>query len=150
MPEPVPPDGRTPVRPDGRTPVRAPFTAFIGGMSEEIREGYARLTVQTGPEHVDRLGRVHSGVLTSLMDSVVGVSLGQLRGEEERRARPHATIEMSTSFYAWAAPGDEIVAEGSVTHLAETVAFGEVEARRGSDSELLAKARLTFAIPLRS
>ena len=126
----------------------APFTAFIGALLEEKREGYARLSLHADDRHTDSRGRVHSGVLTSIMDSVVGISLGQLRGEGAReREGPHATIEMSTSFYAWASPGDDIVAEGRVTHLGERIAFGEVEATRGASGELLAKARLTFALP---
>jgi uncharacterized protein (TIGR00369 family) len=127
--------------------VNAPFTRFIGAMAEEKAEGHCRLSLTAGPQHADSLGRVHGGVLTSIMDSVIGISLGRLRGEDARRRSPHATIDMSTSFYAWAFPGDEIVCEGHVTHIGEHVAFGEVEARRLPDGELLAKARLTFAIP---
>lgn len=128
-------------------PVRAPFTAYIGGMAEEITEGYARVSVQTGPQHADASGCVHSGLLTSLMDSVIGIALGRLRGEGAReREGPHATIDMSTNFYAYATPGDEIICEGRVTRLEESVAFGDVEARRASDGEVLARAHLTFVI----
>lgn len=126
----------------------APFTAFIGAMLEEKTEGYARLVLKTGAQHADTSGRIHAGVLTSVMDSVIGISLGQLRGEEARKQHgPHATIAMSTSFYGWAAPGDEILFEGRVVRVDTGVAFGEVEARRRSDDEPLAKAHLTFAIP---
>lgn len=127
-------------------PVGAPFTNFIGAVAEEKAEGYARLAIQTGPEHADAMGRVHGGVITSVMDSVIGISLGRLRARDLQARGPHATIEMTTSFYAYATPSDEIIAEGQVNHLGESIAFGEVEARvRGGD--LLAKARLTFAIP---
>lgn len=128
-------------------PVRAPFTAYIGGMLEEQSEGYARVSVQTDERHADRNGNVHSGVLTSIMDTVIGLTLSHMRGEEVRKTNPHATIEMSTSFFAWATPGDLVLAEGGVTHITERIAMGEVEARRAADGELLAKARLTFAIP---
>lgn len=129
-------------------PVGAPFTHFIGAIAEEKAEGYARLAIQTGPQHADNLGRVHGGVITSVMDSVIGISLGRLRGGGLQTRGPHATIEMTTSFYAHAQPWDEIVAEGQVTHLGELIAYGEVEARV-RDGDLLAKARLTFAIPRR-
>lgn len=129
-------------------PPGAPFTAFLGALLEEKRAGYARLSLKTDERHADARGKVHAGVLTSIMDSVVGISLGQLRGQGAReREGPHATIEMSASFYAWATPGDDIIAEGRVTHMDERVAFGEVETTRVSDGELLAKARLTFALP---
>lgn len=127
-------------------PIRAPFAAFVGAVLEEAGEGSVRLSLVTGPQHADANGRVHTGVLTTVMDSVIGIALSRLRGGGGNH-RPHATIDMSTSFYAHATPGDEFVAEGSVTELAELVAFGEVEARRRVDGELLAKARLTFAIP---
>jgi len=39
-----------------------------------------------------------------------------------------------------------IVAEGRIIHLEPAVAFGEVDALRQADRELLAKARVTFAI----
>jgi len=129
-------------------PVGAPFTAYIGGMLEEISEGYAHISLQTNAGHADALGNIHTGVLTSLMDSAIGIALGRLRGEGARELEgPHATIEMSTTFYAQASPGDELRIEGRVTSLTQRFAFGEVEARREADGELLAKARLTFAIP---
>ena len=127
-------------------PVHAPFTAYVGAVAEEISEGYVRLALVTGPQHADSNGWVHTGVLTTIMDSVIGIALGTLRGERGAY-RPHATIDMSASFYAHATPGDEFIAEGRVLQLGELVAFGEVESRRRSDGELLAKARLTFAIP---
>lgn len=127
-------------------PVGAPFTHFIGAVAEEKSEGYARLAIQTGPHHADTLGHVHGGVITSVMDSVIGISLGRLRARDSQVRGPHATIEMTTSFYAHAQPGDEIIAEVHVTHLGESIAFGEVEARV-RDGGLLATARLTFAIP---
>ncbi len=129
-------------------PVRAPFTAFIGAVAEQVSEGYVRLSLVTYPHHADSAGRVHAGVLTAVMDSVVGIGLGRLRGDAARQEEgPHATIDMSTSFFGYATPGDELVFEGKVTRIGEGVAFGEVETHRRGDNELLAKARLTFAIP---
>jgi uncharacterized protein (TIGR00369 family) len=126
----------------------APFAAYIGAMLEEKGEGFSRLTLKTGPQHADRNGIVHPGVLTSIMDSVIGIGLSRLRATEPRDTyRPHATIEMSTSFYAQAAIGDDLVFEGRVTHLGEQVAFGEVETRRAENGEVIAKARLTFVVP---
>ena len=131
-----------------REPTRAPFANFVGGGIEEQRDGYVRLAVDTTLEHADVLGRVHSGVITTLMDSAIGIALGHLRGEPGgRKGGPHATIDMSASFYAHAEPGEEIVVEGRVTRIQEGAAFGEAKAQRASDGELLASGRLTFAIP---
>jgi acyl-coenzyme A thioesterase PaaI-like protein len=124
-----------------------PFIRSFGVLAEEKAEGHCRLSLLTGPQHADRFGHVHAGVVTSIMDSAIGISLGRLRGEDVRLRRPHATVAMSAAFYAWARPGDEIVIEGEVTRLDEDVAFGRCEARRRPDGELLAVAQLTFAIP---
>ncbi len=126
----------------------APFAAYIGGMLDEKREGYSRLTLTTGPQHADRNGQVHPGVLTSIMDSVIGIGLSRLRAGEPRETyRPHATIEMSSSFYAQAEIGDALVFEGRVVRMGHGVAFGEVETRRASDDEVIARARLAFVVP---
>ena len=85
-------------------PIRAPFAAYVGAVIEEVDEGRVRLSLVTGPQHADANGRVHTGVLTTVMDSVIGIALSRLRGETGTD-RPHATIDMSTSFYAHATPG---------------------------------------------
>jgi uncharacterized protein (TIGR00369 family) len=126
----------------------APFTAFIGAETEERREGYARLSLLLREHHTNPNGVMHGGVITTLMDSALGMSLGALRGEKARRV-PHATVEMNAGFLAGARPGDRIVVEGRVIHLGRSIAFGEAEAHR-SDGELIAKGRLTFAIRSRS
>lgn len=129
-------------------PPSAAFTAYIGALIAEKTAGDGRLTLTTGPQHTDLGGHVHPGVLTSVMDSVIGIALGQLRGEGAREKHgPHATIEMSTSFYSQAAPGDQLVFEGRIVRLAERFAFGEAETRRAADNEVIARAHLTFAIP---
>ncbi len=126
---------------------RSPFSAHIGAEMEELREGYARLSIVLETRHTNPNGVMHGGVITTMMDSALGAALGALRGEEASRS-PHATVEMNASFLAGARPGDRIVVEGRVLRLGKTIAFGEAEARRGD--ELIAKGRLTFAIRDRS
>ena len=126
--------------------VSAPFTAYIGARWEERRDGYSRLVMETTPDHADNLGNVHAGAIASLMDTAIGASLSEMRGDEARRARPHATISMSASYYAQATTGDTIVAEGQVQYDGGLLAYGEVQARRRSDDLLIARAHLTFAV----
>jgi uncharacterized protein (TIGR00369 family) len=126
----------------------APFTAYIGALLEEKREGYSRLSLKTGPQHADVTGSVHPGVLTSVMDSVIGIGLARLRAEGgSSTPGPHATISMTTNFYAPVSPGEDLVFEGRVVRRSQRIAFGEVETRRAGDNEVIATARLTFAIP---
>lgn len=122
----------------------APFTAFIGAEVEELREGYVRLSLVLQERHTNPNGVMHGGVITTLMDSALGVSLSTLRGQDAQR-NPHATVEMNAGFLAGARVGDRIVVEGRVIHMGRSIAFGEAEARR-NNGELIAKGRLTFAI----
>ena len=92
---------------------------------------------------------MHGGVVATVMDSAAAVALGRLRGEQLRRDNPHATVEMNVSLISAARPGDELIVEGRVLKLGRAVAFCEAEARRRSDSELIAKGRFTFAISTR-
>ncbi len=107
---------------------QAAFTELIGARVEEIGEGVCRLSLTVGPNHLDRHGVLHTGVLMSLMDASIGIALGYLRGDEVRH-RPHATIEMNTSFLAEGQPGDEIEVEGRVIRKGRSIAFGEAEKR---------------------
>ena len=130
---------------------QAAFTQFIGARVDALDEGVCRLSLTVGPQHLDRRGVLHTGVLTALLDSSIGIGLGYLRRDEVRH-RPHATIEMNTSFLAEAHAGDEIEVEGRVIpdglygHRGRSIAFGESVARRRADGETLALSRLTFAI----
>ena len=124
----------------------SPFMELIGGRMEEMGEGYMRVSLVLEPRHTNPHGVMHGGVITTLMDEVLGGAIASVRGMEVMRAAPHATIEMNASFLAAARPGEEIVVEGRVLRLGRTVAFGEAEARRRGDGELIAKGRFTSVI----
>jgi uncharacterized protein (TIGR00369 family) len=127
----------------------SPFVALIGGQFEEWSQDCVRISLMLEPHHTNPSGVMHGGVVTTLMDEVLGGAIASVRGMEVMRTAPHATVEMNASFLAAARPGDRIVVEGRVLRLGKTVAFGEAEARRG-DGELIAKGRLTFTIRNRS
>ena len=126
----------------------SPFVELIGGQMEEWGEGYARMSLVLEPHHTNPNGVMHGGVITTLMDEVLGVAIASLRGMEVTNAAPHSTVEMNASFLLGARPGDRIVVEGRVLRLGKSIAFGEAEARR--DGELIAKGRMTFVILSRS
>ncbi|HUF52259.1 MAG TPA: PaaI family thioesterase [Dehalococcoidia bacterium] len=130
-------------------PPGTPFTEFIGAMLDEAGEGYSRLTLTCGPDHLGLDGHVHGGILTALMDSSVGIAISRLRGTEARRRAPHATIEMNTTFLARADEGDDLVVEGRITLSTDAIVTGESEVRLAS-GKVLARGRLTFAIIRRS
>lgn len=126
---------------------RVPFIDdVVGAKEEEMSEGYGRLSLVVEERHTNPHGIAHGGVATTLMDSAAAMALVGLRGQEERRRRPQATVEMNASLIAPAYPGDELVAEARVLSLRRSVASVEAEIHRRSDNELIAKGRFTFAI----
>ncbi len=122
------------------------FVDLIGGEMEEWQEGLVRLSLAVKPHHTNPHGVMHGGVVTTLMDEVMGGVIASVRGLEAMRAAPHSTVDMNVSFLSAARPGDEMVVEGRVLRLGKTVAFGEAEARRRGDGELVARGRFTFLI----
>ncbi len=122
------------------------FVTYIGGRLEEWREGYVRLGLTVEERHTNPHGVMHGGVLTTLMDEALGGVIASVRGIEEMRSAPHATVGMNVSFISNARAGDEITVEGAVLKLGRSVAFGEAEARRKRGHVLIAKGRFTFTI----
>jgi len=123
--------------------LRNSFARLSGARLKSCEKGSATASVTLRPEHAGANGTAHGGLLTTLMDSSLAIALRELRGEG---ASLHSSIEMNASFLAEARPGDELTIEARISHLGENVAFGEAQARRRADGELIAIARVTFAI----
>ena len=123
--------------------LRVPFVHSLGAVLEERRGGYARMSLETASRHAAPDGTLHCGVLTTLMDSILAIALRELRGAG---ASLHSSVEMSTTFLAPVVPGQEIVIEGRITHVEPAVAFGDADATLRDTGEVVAKARVTFAI----
>jgi uncharacterized protein (TIGR00369 family) len=123
--------------------VRVPFVHSLGPKLEERRGGYARMTLATGLRHAGPDGNLHGGVLTTLMDSTLAIALRELRGAGAPR---HSSVEMNATYFAPVVPGHGIVIEGRITHVEPAVAFGEADATLRETGELVARARVTFAI----
>jgi uncharacterized protein (TIGR00369 family) len=53
-----------------------PFNRLVGIKGDEAREGFARLTLEVGPDHVGDPLRpaIHGGVLSTLIDTAGGVA----------------------------------------------------------------------------
>lgn len=122
------------------------FVEFVGGRLEEWREGYVRLVLRLQERHTNPHGLMHGGVITTLMDEVLGGVIASVRGMEAMWKAPHATVDMNVTFLSNARAGDEIFVEGRVLKIGRSVAFGEAEARRRRDQALIAKGRFTFTI----
>lgn len=115
----------------------------VGGVLEEARPGYARLSLEIERRHANYDGGAHGGVIASLIDSAVGLALRATYRVEDPDVADHTTVEMNVSFLSPAREGERIVAEAQVLRKGRTLAVGEVEVR-GPSGDLVAKGRLTY------
>ena len=68
--------------------------------------------------HANGHGIVHGGMLVTLLDNALGLTVWQAAGR-----RPCVTMQLNTQFLAAARPGDFLEARGEVLRLANTVVF---------------------------
>ena len=92
-----------------------PFLDWFGQIYVDRSDGRIRFCLQAMPQHSN--GRtVHGGVLTSLADLVLGMSVRETGGAA-------ATISLNCDFVAAAQVGDWIEGEAEITRRTSSVVF---------------------------
>jgi len=124
---------------------RSPFSGFIGNVLEERRPGYSRLSLKIEARHLDSSGRLHPGVLATMMDSALGAALRDVRRKDEEGI-PGGTVAMDMMVLQVVREGEELVAEGRLLRRHGALAFGEAEVKKRGDGTLVACAYFVFAI----
>lgn len=123
----------------------SPWAQHVGSVLEEMRSGYARVSLLIERQHTNFDGSVHGGVIASLMDSALGAALHAAHDPGDPHLLGHSTIEMNVSYLKAVRLGDRVVAEAHLLRKGRTLAVGEVEVRHSS-GDLAAKGRLTYFI----
>ena len=122
---------------------RAPqgFAPYLGVAIDELEDGVARLSLPLRPEHANRQGIAHGGVIMTLLD----VALCSAALTQHPEARGVLTVTMSTSFIG---PGRvRLLAEGRVLRPGRATIFTEAKVRN-EDGSLVASAIATVrALP---
>lgn len=125
---------------------RAPpdgFTSYLGIESFELdpATGEVIAILPTQPHHANTGGVVHGGVLTGLLDCVMGAAVVTTLAEDEWCA----TQTLTTDFLRPGTPGGRLVARGRVDRRGKLAAFpsGEVRDEKG---EVVARATGVWAI----
>ncbi len=102
------------------------------------RPGFAQFRVKLGPQHMNRQGRPHGGVVAALIDAA-GMFAGNTEADGVGR-RKAVTISMSCN-YVGSAKGDELVCEGRVLKSGRSTFFAEARLMDGDDGPLLASGQ---------
>src|ERR671917_425025 len=109
-----------------------PLAARLGITLEQVRPGYARATMDVGPDLLNAVGTAHGGATMALLD-VVHAAV----------SNSHGTVavaqDVHTEFLTAGRPGERLVAEGTELHRGRRTAVYRIDAR-GDDGRLVATA----------
>ena len=116
------------------------FTQHIGMQLLEVRSGFSRSTLITGPHLINRFGVVHGGALFTLADTGMGAALVPTLGPDEFCA----TIEMKINYFKPVMRQGLIECTCHLINRGKTIAH--LEANIAVGGTLVAKASGNFAI----
>ncbi|HEY9572945.1 MAG TPA: PaaI family thioesterase [Pusillimonas sp.] len=127
---------------DCKTPllINNPFLEWMGLTLVEWSPGYAEMHLPMSSKLDNRSGRVHGGVICTLLDSVSGYSgLYVPPGEAPLRS---VTLSLTTNFIG-SGKGDTLIAKGYIERKGRSVFFTRAEVLLDNDL-LMATAVGTF------
>lgn len=116
-----------------RSMENSPYGQKLGFRLLELAKGYARVSVNLGPEHTNFLGTVDGGLVMSLADYAFACScntFGQVR----------VAAQFSTNFVSAPTFKGELVAEGKTIHAGRTMALTEITVTEAATGRLIVKA----------
>lgn len=100
------------------------LSRHIGQTTEEWRDGYCKLSVELGEQHINRSGAVDGGVFAILIDSAAAYAgTCPVDGEERQGC---ATISMTVNFTGQP-EGRRLIAEGRVRKAGRRIFFATAE-----------------------
>lgn len=109
-----------------------PVASFLGMRLQELRPGYARITMKLRPEFVNFNGYIFGGIIMALADQAFAYAGNTL-------AYPSIATQFNIHFVAAAGTGDELTAEGHVVRSGPRVGISEMKVT-SQDGRLIARA----------
>jgi uncharacterized protein (TIGR00369 family) len=110
---------------------------------ESVEEGRVVFLMPPVEEHLNPLGTVHGGVLTTLLDSAMGCAVHTTLPAGVM----YTTLELKVNFVRPALPGGATLrAVGTVVHAGATVALAEAQILDAASGKLIAHATSTCLI----
>lgn len=116
-------------------PHDAPYHDLLGLELVEWRDGFARVACTVGPQHANRSGITHGGVMLSLIDQAAAYA--GLWCSVPGNIRRAVTLDLDCRFTGQVAAGARLVAEGRVVTRGRNIFFCRTEVF-GPDGTLVA------------
>ena len=123
--------------PDGLT--QSAFSQLLGCRVQSLEDGVAHVALSLEPQLRNRAGKLHGGVLFSLVDISMGLACSSAHGFDQQSA----TIECKIN-YIRAVEDGEVLCTSRVIHAGRRTLV--VEADVYQSERLVAKAQGTFAV----
>jgi len=115
-----------------------PYYTLLNIKIEEVKDGYARLTMKLKEKHLQFLKTVHGGAIASLADSAAAWATV---GSAGLNAVP-VTVEMKINFLVPVESG-RLIAEARIVHRGKTISLSDVEVK-DNKGRLVAKSLVTY------
>ncbi len=119
----------------------SPYARAAGLQVIDLGEGRAVIEATPGSAHLNQIGMVHGGWVTTLMDSALGGAAHTLLPAGERAV----TIEIKVNLTRPAIPGERVVVEAEVLHRGRRTIVSEGK-MRDEQRRVLAVSLATFAV----
>jgi uncharacterized protein (TIGR00369 family) len=121
-----------------RTLPHMPFNALLGLHVKEVHDDGVTIECPIRPDLWNGMGVVHGGVIATLADAVVGISLMQKHGAEQ----PATTVEMKLNYLRPAGKGS-LFARAHMLKSGLTLAVARADVK-DDDGNLIATALVTY------
>jgi uncharacterized protein (TIGR00369 family) len=115
-----------------------PYYTLLNMKIREVKDGYARLTMELEEKHLQFLKTVHGGAIASLADSAAAWATV---GSAGVKTIP-VTVEMKINFLAPVESG-LLVAEARIVHKGKTISLSDVEVK-DNKGRIVAKSLVTY------
>lgn len=115
-----------------------PYYMLLNMKIDEVKEGYARLTMNVEEKHLQFLKTVHGGAIGSLADSAAAWATIGSAGLKAASV----TVEMKINFLAPVQSG-RLTAEARIVHKGNKISLSDVEVK-DDKGRLVAKGLVTY------
>jgi len=115
-----------------------PYYTLLNMKIREVKDGYARLTMELEEKHLQFLKTVHGGAIASLADSAAAWATVGSAGVDTIPV----TVEMKINFLAPVESG-LLVAEARIVHKGKTISLSDVEVK-DNKGRMVAKSLVTY------
>jgi uncharacterized protein (TIGR00369 family) len=116
------------------------FADLVGYRLAQWRDDHAEIVLVLGPQHLNRTGRLHGGVLATLIDAACGYAGTFAVDGQPRNA---LTLALTTQFLAPAHAGQHLTATGRRTGGGKRIFFAAAEVHDEA-GRLIARGDGTF------